>query len=247
MIRVGAMVGQRVQVGRAGRSGDAAHALVMLRDADMRLMHSLKHGCDCDTVAVKRILQALLDAARAAAARDVAAAQKKAAAHRKRARVANAGKAPKSAPKAKRKRRLKVTAPADVEVGEPEPASARVRPRATGKAVAARGKRAPPAQKAAADSTDVAASSDSESDADTSGSDDEPSAPRPTGASHLCAAGPCAGPIASFTGSGSSDPSAACVNKYHMHVTHLRLTLARLFQNTAASCGHKPHQCWAPS
>jgi len=51
--------------------------LVLLRDADMRVMHSLKHSCDCDALAVKRILQALLDAARAAMAHDAGVNQKK--------------------------------------------------------------------------------------------------------------------------------------------------------------------------
>lgn len=64
-----------MQVGRAGRGGGSGSALVLVRESDMRLLHSLKHSCDCDAVAVKRILQALLDAAHAAMAHDAKALQ----------------------------------------------------------------------------------------------------------------------------------------------------------------------------
>lgn len=219
----GAVTGQHVQIGRAGRGGDAAHALVMLRDSDMRLMHSLRHGCDCDVAAVKRILQALLDAARAAAARDATVAQKKGVAHRKRSRAAKAvATAPECTPKAKRKRRAQLAAePANVENGELQPTAAGARPCAPCKPVAARAKCAPAARKAAAQSTAGAGSSDSESDADTSGSDDELVAPRPMGA-FFGAAGPLP-PDAGIVGGWSCSYFCTCQqvpNVRHMGASH---------------------------
>lgn len=164
------------QIGRAGRGGDAANALVLLRDADMRLMHSLKHSCDCDAVSVKRILQALLDAAHTAAARDAAAEAKQVAAsvpRRKRARAAGTGAAAaKATPAAKRKRRAKVTE-ANLEDEEPQHAGGGVRARKP----PGRG-RTQAADTAAPESSD---GSDSESDGDSSDCDEEYAAPRRTG------------------------------------------------------------------
>lgn len=80
---------------------------MLLRDADMRVMHSLKHSCDCDALAVKRILQALLDAARAAMAHDAGVNQKKGRGKRVRAvGASDKGNAAETA--AKRKRPAKV-------------------------------------------------------------------------------------------------------------------------------------------
>lgn len=53
----------RLQIGRAGRAGQPSSALVILRDADLQLLHSLKHSSDCDLRAVRHVLRSVLAAA----------------------------------------------------------------------------------------------------------------------------------------------------------------------------------------
>jgi hypothetical protein len=50
-----------VQIGRAGREGQRAVAMVMLRDYDFQLMHSLKHSTGADFSSVQRFLDLLFE------------------------------------------------------------------------------------------------------------------------------------------------------------------------------------------
>jgi hypothetical protein len=56
-----------VQIGRAGRKGQRAAAVVMLRDYDLHLMHSLKHSAGADLSGVRRVLDLLFERFAAAA------------------------------------------------------------------------------------------------------------------------------------------------------------------------------------
>lgn len=165
-----------MQIGRAGRGSGGASALVLLRDADMLTMHSLKHSCDCDAVATKRILEAVLGAAHAASAREASAGQKKRqTARSKRARTTDAaGKAAK--PAAKRKRPSKA-AKVHAVVAE-EPAAGHAVAASRGGACRAGRQRAGKGQQRKAhvwseDGGDSAHSGDSDSEAATSDSGDE--------------------------------------------------------------------------
>ena len=52
-----------MQIGRAGREGQSATALVMLRDHDFHLMHSLKHTAGADVSGVRRLLELVFEQA----------------------------------------------------------------------------------------------------------------------------------------------------------------------------------------
>eukprot|EP00892_Ulva_mutabilis_P003964 jgi/Ulvmu1/193/UM001_0197.1 len=166
------------QIGRAGRGCGSANALVLLRDADLLLMHSLKHSCDCDAVAVKRILEALVDAARTASAREAAAGLKKKkprAGRAKRTRgVETADKPAKAGPRAKRSRPAKVVkprVPEDIEGEDAVAAPGRGGGQATkpGRRVRQQRKRAEAWEESADEGVD---SSDSESEAGSEDSGD---------------------------------------------------------------------------
>lgn len=87
-IRVGACW---LQIGRAGRAGQPASALVLLRDADFHLLHSLKHTSDCDLRAVRHVLRVVLAAATAKV--EISAAAKNKDASKARATKSKAAKA----------------------------------------------------------------------------------------------------------------------------------------------------------
>lgn len=80
-----------LQIGRAGRAGQPANALVLLRDADLHLLHSLKHSSDCDLRAVRHVLRAVLTAATSKV--EITTAAKKKAATKAKVTKAKAAKA----------------------------------------------------------------------------------------------------------------------------------------------------------